>query len=385
MRGPLHRASATDLTRISAEPYGQLADGTTVERYTLQCESISVSVVTYGARIESLKVPDRHGVIEDVVLGFDSLHGYVNGKEYTGAVVGRFANRIAGGRFALDGKVHHLSINAPPNSMHGGIRGFDRQVWSAATEAKSLVLTHQSPSEDEGFPGVLSTTVRYTLDDKRLRIDYMARTTEATVINLTNHIYFNLTGDPRNQILGHEVALFAECFTPIDSTMIPTGEVRRVKGTPFDFTEAARIGARIDGAVEQLQLAGGYDHNWVLTNSTRALAPAATVYEPTSGWVLRVLTSQPGLQFYTGNNLTGLERGRGGVVHGYRCGLCLETQHFPDSPNHPQFPSTELYSAIQIHHGTSSAILAAGNGLCTIRSNAPVVMIPISMFTVAGI
>jgi aldose 1-epimerase len=311
-------------------------------RYTLESDVIAVSIITYGARIESMQVPDRRGIRQEVVLGFDSLQGYVGGREYTGAIVGRFANRIADGRFVLSGVAHRLPINAPPNSMHGGLCGFDRRVWRAVVEEGTLALTYESAAGEEGYPGRLVTTVRYRLAGNQLIIDYSARTSHATVINLTNHSYFNLTGDPARSILDHELTLFADHYLPVDATMIPSGEIRAAAGTAFDFTDAVPIGARIDGDGGQLRVAGGYDHTWVLNASAQPLARAAKVCEPTSGRTLEVLTSQPGVQFYSGNHLTGLEQGRGGICHGYRCALCLETQHYPDSPNQPQFPSTEL-------------------------------------------
>ena len=296
------------MTTIQCEPYGELADGTGVERYTLHDGSFSVAVITYGARIESIHTPDRRGRVADVVLGFDSLQGYVGGHQYTGALVGRFANRIARGRFHLGDQEYHLAVNSPPNALHGGIRGFAARVWRAQVDGGSLMLTYRSGAGEEGYPGQMDVNVRYGVGQGRLRIDYAASTDRATAVNLTNHSYFNLTGNPASPILGHVVTLPAEHYTPVDTAHIPTGEIRSVENSPFDFTTPTPVGARIDDPDEQLEIAGGYDHNWVLPTGVGTFARAATAYEPASGRLLEVFTTEPGLQFYSGNSLTG-ERG----------------------------------------------------------------------------
>lgn len=336
------------------------ADGKTVHLYTLRNPSgMEVRVMDYGGIIVSLSVPDRMGRFGDVVLGFDSLPPYETLSPYFGALIGRYANRIAHGRFTLDGQTYTLATNDGPNHLHGGVRGFDKRVWDAepfeGADRRGLVLRYTSPAGEEGYPGTLHVTVTYTLtDDDRLSFDYEATTDQATPVNLTQHSYFNLAGAGSGDILGHIVTINADSFTPIDSTLIPTGEIRSVAGTPFDFRTPTAIGARIDQPDPQLRYAHGYDHNFVLNRppGDTALTLAARVYEPTSGRVMEIYTDQPGLQFYSGNFLDGTLHGKGGVVYPFRSGFCMETQHFPDSPNHPDFPSTILRPG-QVYHTRS--------------------------------
>lgn len=332
---------------IRQEPFGD-AGGRGVELYTLtNAHGIEARIMTYGATIVSLKTRDRTGRLQNIILGFDTLAPYLAGVPYFGATVGRYANRIANGRFVLDGKTYQLPRNDGPNSLHGGTRGFDKRIWSAepreSSTAVALKLTYQSPAGEEGYPGTLTAHVTYRLqDDDSLAIEYEASTTAATPLNLANHAYFNLSGDPRRTILDHRLTIRASRFTPIDSTLIPTGELRSVAGTPFDFRTPHTIGSRIAADDTQLRLAHGYDHNWVLDKSRPgAMTLAADLWDPASGRVLEIRTTQPGLQFYSGNFLDGKPAGSG-TVFAYRTGLCLETQHFPDSPNHPAFPSTIL-------------------------------------------
>jgi aldose 1-epimerase len=331
---------------IKKQAFGTTASQEAVELYTLtNANGMEARIMTYGGTVVSLKVPDRHGKLGDVVLGYETLDGYLKNSAYFGAIVGRYGNRIERARFSLNGKEYTLPKNNGENTLHGGLKGFDKVVWMAK-EVKSkdgigLSLSYVSKDGEEGFPGNLSVTVVYTLtNNNELKIEYTATTDKATVVNLTHHSYFNLAGE--GGILNHELMIDASRFTPVDSGLIPTGELRSVKGTPMDFTQATVIGARIDQQDEQLTLGRGYDHNWVLNNRTGSLALAARVYEPGSGRVMEVSTTEPGMQFYSGNFLDGSITGKGGQVYKQRYGLCLETQHFPDSPNKPGFPSTVL-------------------------------------------
>jgi aldose 1-epimerase len=330
---------------ITKAPFGKTGDGKSVDVYTLANKSgFTAKISTYGATLVSLTAPDRNGKYGDVVLGFDSVDPYVAGVPFYGATIGRYGNRIALGKFTLDGKSYQLTVNDGPNSLHGG-KGFDKRLWTAVpVETKAgpaLKLTYVSADGEEGYPGTLTVHVTYTLKaGNALVIDYEATTTKPTVVNLTNHTYFNLTGEPKNTILDHTLMLNASRFTPVDKTLIPTGELRAVKGTPFDFTKPVAIGARIEADDEQLKFGRGYDHNWVL-NSHGKLATAAVLTDPASGRVLEVKTTEPGIQFYSGNFMDGKPAGQG-TVFNHRTGLCLETQHFPDSPNKPKFPSTAL-------------------------------------------
>jgi aldose 1-epimerase len=337
-----------NVTPIQKQPFGRTAAGEDVDLYVLSNQhGMEAAITNYGAILVSLKVPDRTGKPGDVVLGYDNLDGYLRQNPYFGAIVGRYGNRIAKGRFTLDGKEYTLARNNGENALHGGIKGFDKVVWTArdaSTKGSPAVeLTYVSKDGEEGYPGTLTVTVTYSLNDaNELRIDYAATTDKATVLNLTNHSYFNLAGEGQGDVLGHQVMLNAGKFTPVDAGLIPTGELRDVKGTPFDFTQPVAIGARINERDEQLIRGLGYDHNWVLRGGGGSMALAARVYEPTSGRVMEVLTDQPGVQFYTGNFLDGTIHGKGGKAYQHRYGFCLETQHFPDSPNHPAFPSTVL-------------------------------------------
>jgi aldose 1-epimerase len=331
--------------------FGKTADGMPIDEYVLTNQrGMEAAIINFGATLVALKVPDRAGQLADVVLGYDDLAGYANGKSYFGGTIGRYGNRIAHGTFQLDGVSYHVPLNDGENSLHGGTVGFNKRIWTAKEVstggAEALELTYLSKDGEEGYPGNLSVKVIYTLaaDRNELRIDYSATTDKDTVLNLTNHSYFNLAGQGEGDILAHQVRINARQFTPVNATLIPTGELREVKGTPFDFTQATAIGARIGQDDQQLKLAKGYDHNWVLdkTGGKGGLVLAAEVYEPKSGRDLQVLTTEPGVQFYSGNFLDGTVTGKKGKVYQYRFGFCLETQHFPDSPNHPQFPSTEL-------------------------------------------
>lgn len=333
-------------TKIREAPFGKMPDGAAIYVYTLtNVHGVEARIINYGGIVVSLKVPDRMDKKSDVVQGFDSLDGYLNPKEpYFGALIGRYGNRIGHARFMLDGHEYKLAKNDGDNSLHGGTRGFDKRVWTPNEVPDGrLELNYISKDGEEGYPGNLNVKVTYTLtDNNELKIEYDATTDKDTVLNLTNHSYFNLKGAGEGDILDHRVTINADRFTPVDAGLIPTGELRSVAGTPFDFRQPNAIGARINNNDEQLKLGKGYDHNWVLNKSGDALTLAARVEEPSSGRVLEVYTTQPGLQFYTGNFLDGTLKGKGGKVYGHRAALCLETQHFPDSPNKPNFPSTVL-------------------------------------------
>jgi aldose 1-epimerase len=334
--------------RVSQAPFGRLPDGTLVEGYTIRNgRGTSMHVITWGGIITSLRSRDRRGAFDDIVLGYDSLAGYLEESPYFGAIVGRFANRIAQGRFVLDGRTWRLPVNNGPNSLHGGTRGFDKVNWRARAfendTAAGVVLTHTSPDGDMGYPGRLEVEVTYTLTDRdELVVDYRATTDRPTPVNLSQHSYFNLTGSARRDILEHVLHLNASRYTPVDSTLIPTGELAPVAGTPFDFRTPTAIGARIGSAHRQLRLGRGYDHNFVLDRKGTGLELAARVTEPESGRILEIFTDQPGIQFYSGNFLDGSIRGKAGRAYHHRFALVLETQHFPDSPNQPAFPSTIL-------------------------------------------
>jgi aldose 1-epimerase len=328
--------------------HGRLPDGRAVDVVTLRNRSgIEMTVLTYGGIIATLKTPDRTGAIDDIVLGFDDLASYADKSPYFGCLIGRYGNRIAKGRFVLDGKMNTLATNNGANHLHGGVKGWDKAVWTAepSQDARSVnvLLTHTSPDGDEGYPGAVKARVRYTLtEDNRLIVDYEATTDKPTVINLTQHSYFNLAGARANDILGHQLQLNAASYTPVDDGLIPTGEIAPVVGTPFDFRALTPIGERINGDHQQLVRGKGYDHNFVLTRSGTGLAEAARVVEPLTGRTLTITTTEPGIQFYSGNFLDGTLKGKGGRVYPHRSGFCLETQHYPDSPNQPKFPTTVL-------------------------------------------
>ena len=346
-------AVAESGTRVSKQPFGATSDGTAIDLYTLTDSVAEVRIMTYGGIIVSLKVPDRAGKQGDVVLGYESADKYIANSPFFGALIGRYGNRIAHGKFQLDGKTFTLPKNDGENSLHGGTRGFDKVVWAARQIENGVELTYLSKDGDQGYPGNLEATVRYTLTGQALRIEYSATTDKDTVVNLTNHSYFNLAGEGSGDILQQRLQINASKFTPVDSTLIPTGELRPVAGTPFDFTSPHAIGERIDGSDEQLRNGKGYDHNWVLDRKPDgALFEAARAEDPATGRVLRILTTEPGLQFYSGNFLDGSITGKGGHVYGHRSAFCLETQHFPDSPNHEKFPSTELKAGQRYHSVT---------------------------------
>jgi aldose 1-epimerase len=329
-------------SNVKRQAFGKLPDGSSVELYTLSNnKGMQASIMTYGAAVVSLTAPDRAGKYADVVLGMDNLEGYLKGVPYFGAIVGRYGNRIGHAQFKLEGKTYTLPKNDGDNTLHGGTRGFDKHIWTAREAGGGVEFTYVSKDGDEGFPGTLTSKVLYTITpENELRIEYTATTDKPTVVNLTNHTYFNLAGQGEGDILQHQVTIPADRFTPVDKGLIPTGELRPVKGTPFDFTKATAIGARIGQSDEQLQFGKGYDHNWVLNGT--GMKKAAEVYESKTGRVMEVLTEEPGLQFYTGNFLDGTIHGKGGKVYGLRSAFCMETQHYPDSPNRPSFPSTEL-------------------------------------------
>jgi aldose 1-epimerase len=337
--------SRNNKATLEKKPFGKTKDGTPVDLYILNnAHGMIAKVMTYGGILTELKVPDRDGKSANVVLGFDDLEGYLAGHPFFGATVGRVANRIAKGKFTLNGREYKLATNNGPNALHGGLKGFDKVVWKAepvnVPDGVAVKFTYQSPNGEEGYPGNLTATVTYTLTSKNeLRLDYTATTDKATPVNLSNHTYFNLAGPGSGDILGHELMLAADKYTPVDKTLIPTGKIEPVQGTPLDFTKPVAIGARID------QLKGkpnGYDHNFVLRSGGKRRALAARVREPKSGRVMEMFTTEPGVQFYTGNFLDGSVKGNGGVAYKKHQGFCLEAQHFPDSVNHPNFPSTIL-------------------------------------------
>ncbi len=337
-------------------PFGVTPDGTPVELFTLtNAQGTQLSAMSYGGIIVSLRVRDRTGNLGDIVLGFDSLAGYLKHSAYFGAIVGRYGNRISKGRFTLDGKTYRLAINDGPNHLHGGVKGFDKVVWQAEPftndRGRGLALSHTSPDGDEGYPGTLRAQVQYLLTDgDELVVDFEATSDAPTPINLTQHSYFNLAC--RRDVLGHELMIAADWFTPVDSTLIPTGGIAPVAGTPLDFRTPTAIGARINDLDRQLEYAGGYDHNFVLRSGTPGPVHVARVVEPTTGRTLDVSTTEPGLQFFSGNSLDGTITGKGGQGYRHRSGFCLETQHYPDSPNQPGFPSTILRPGYQYRSRT---------------------------------
>jgi len=339
------------MAAVTKSEFGKLPDGRAVQVYTLKNADLEVHIATYGARIVSLKTRDRDGKIADVVLGYNSVAGYVAekaAKTYFGAIVGRYGNRIRGGKFAIDGHQFQIPLNNNGNALHGGPHGFDDQLWTAKPLSDGVEMSLVSKDGDMGFPGTLTVHVRYTLAGGALHIAYSATTDKPTVTNITNHAYFNLSGDGSGTILGEVLELNASQYTPVDAGLIPVGGAQPVTGTPFDFRRPTPIGARINQPNEQLKIAGGYDHNWVLNGAGAEKSQpgemklAARLYDPKSGRVLTVTTTQPGVQFYSGNFLDGSFKGKAGVAYTKYAGLCLETQHYPDSPNQPAFPSTVL-------------------------------------------
>jgi aldose 1-epimerase len=350
----------------AAAPWGKTGTGETVELFTLRnARGVEARITTFGGTLVSLKGPDRTGAMDEVTLGFDTAEPYLKGSPFFGSLVGRYGNRIGGGQFTLDGKVYTLPKNNGPNTLHGGTRGFDKVLWRgrevSGPHGPGVELVYVSPDGDQGFPGTLQAKVVYSLNDAgELRLDYEAVTDKPTVVNLTNHAYFNLAGSLAGDILGHELMIDADRFTVVGPGLIPTGELRSVAGTPFDFRKATAIGARIGAKDAQLELGGGYDHNFVLNGAAGTQRLVARASEPKSGRVLEVLTTEPGVQFYSGNFLDGSVAGRGGKTYGHRSGFCLETQHFPDSPNQPSFPSTVLrpgqtYRSTTVYRLTTSS------------------------------
>jgi len=331
---------------LEQQTFENILGSKSVSLFTLTNDGgTAIGITNYGGIVTSILAPDRAGNLADVVLGFDDLADYAGNRPFFGCIAGRFANRIARGRFILDGREYSLARNDGLNHLHGGRKGFDRRLWQAEPfsndKTAGVALTYISPDGEEGYPGELTAKVTYTLDNENaLRIDYEATTDKDTIVNLTNHSYFNLAGG--GDILDHELLINADYFTVIDDTLIPTGELRAVTGRPLDFSQPTPIGARIGEDNDQLLFAGGYDHNWVLNRGGEGLTLAARVTDPASGRVLETYTTQPGMQFYSGNFLDGTVTGKGGVAYGRRTGFCLETQHFPDSPNQPEFPSTVL-------------------------------------------
>jgi len=343
---------------IVKQNFGKIPDGTPVDLYTLaNTQGLTVKITNYGATVVSLEVPDRDGNPGDVTLGYDSLEDYISGPCYFGCIAGRYANRIGGGRFRLNDTEYILAQNDGQNHLHGGIQGFDKAVWQAREiendDGLGLNLSYLSRDGEEGYPGNLSVTVVYTATDKNeLRIEFNAAADKPTIVNLTHHSYFNLAGAGAGDTLGHELMINADRFTPVDRTLIPTGELKSVKGTPLDFTRPTVIGARLDSGDEQLQIAGGYDHNWVLNKDAAGPCLAARAFERDSGRTLEVYTTQPGLQFYSGNFMENQIAAKAGQIYNHRGGFCLETQHFPDSPNRPEFPSTVLDPGSTYEHTT---------------------------------
>ena len=350
------RSSKAAHGTVEEQPFGTTKEGKKITLYTLtNSHHMEVRAMNYGAIIVSLRVPDRKGEVADIVLGHDTLEGYFDNSPHLGGLVGRYANRIANGSFTLDGVKYSLPKNNGPNTLHGGIKGFDQAVWQGTPlkGTTGVVFSYLSKDGEEGFPGNLKVKVTYSLTEaNELVINYEATTDKPTVLNLSQHSYFNLAGEGTGDILNHEVMISADRFTPVDSTMIPTGELRPVKGTPLDFTTQTKVGARIDDNYEQLVLGKGYDHNFVINRKAEGLVSVARAYEPTSGRVMEISTDQPGIQFYTGNFLDGTVTGKQGHVYKRRYGLCFETQHFPDSPNHPEFPSTVLRPGQAFHSRT---------------------------------
>ncbi len=324
---------------IKEDQFGTMPSGEAVQRFTVSGDGVEAEILSYGGIVRALRVADASGGVRDVVLGFDTFEPYLSNPPYFGAVIGRYANRIADGRFVLNGRTYELPINNGRNSLHGGTRGFDKRLWQPEQKDGELELNYLSPDGEEGYPGELKVRVTYSIEDSALRIQYVAETDGATVLNLTNHSYFNLAGD--GNILQHRLTIAADCITPVDANQIPTGELLEVVGTPFDFRDPTEIGKRIFEPNEQLLIGKGYDHNWVLDHAPGKFALAAVLSDAASGCTLEVHTDQPGIQFYSGN-LLDRSVGKNGHIYEPHSGLCLETQHFPDSPNHPAFPSTTL-------------------------------------------
>lgn len=355
---PAVENNSTSVLSIESQPFGISASGDSISEFTLTNKNgMTMKVINYGGVITQLKVPGKNGSFDDVVLGFDQLKHYEKDSPYFGAIIGRYGNRIAKGKFSIDDVSYDLAINNLGNHLHGGIDGFDNKVWEAKEikegNAVGVQFTYVSKDMEEGYPGNLSVTVAYRLTNlNEVKIYYIAETDKPTVINLTNHTYFNLTGNPTKSILNHQLQLFADQYLPIDSTLIPLGEYRNVEGTPFDFRELTKIGERIEDQDIQIKYGSGYDHNWIINREENDLILAAKLFEPVSGRMMSVFTSEPGIQFYAGNFLGSEPEGKGGIKYERRTGLCLETQHFPDSPNQLNFPSVRLNPGEAYHSAT---------------------------------
>ncbi len=349
-------SSSNSSSTVTQAAFGTTPDGQAVEIYTLRNSSgAETRIMTYGGIVQKLCLPDRNGNFADIVLGFDTLEGYLEKSPYFGALIGRYGNRIGGARFTLAGQTYTLAANNQGNSLHGGLKGFDKVVWTArplkTAQGPALILTYFSKDGEEGFPGNLEVTAIYTLtDNNELKIELTAQTDKPTICNLTHHSYFNLAGQGQGDILGHVVYINANQFTPVDSVLIPTGELADVAGTPFDFRTPTPIGAHINDPDRVLQYGPGYDHNWVINKATGQFGLQARVVEPASGRVMEVWSTEPGVQFYTGNFLDGSIQGKGGAIYPRRSAFCLEPQHFPDSPNRPNFPSVELKPGQTYHN-----------------------------------
>jgi aldose 1-epimerase len=348
-----------DQAMVEKKSFGKLVDGTEVFSYTLKnTKGMEAKIITYGATVVSLTAPDRKGKFADVILGYDNIEGYVADKAYFGALVGRYGNRIGKGKFKLEGKDYQVSINDGENSLHGGFQGFNKKLWTvmgyeSTNTGSSLTLKYISNDGEEGFPGKVEVTVVYKLtNDNELSINYTGTTDKTTILNPTSHSYFNLTGDPTNTILDHEVMIDADNFTPVDSKLITTGKIISVANTPMDLRKAKKVGKDIESDYEQLKLGGGYDHNWVINKHKEDVSKCAGVYEPKSGRFMEVFTNEPGVQFYTGNFLNGV-KGKNGIMYEKRTGLCLEAQCYPDSPNKPEWPSVVL-TPDKVYHQTTS-------------------------------
>lgn len=342
---------------VAESEFGTLDDGSKVTLYTLtNASGAEAKISSFGAIVVSLKVPDREGKLRDVVLGYDDLGSYVKDKDFFGATVGRYGNRIGGGKFTLDGKTYQLSQNNGPNHLHGGTQGFFKKQWKGEPikgKEPGVKLTYVSKDGEEGYPGTVTMTVTFSLTRQNgLRIDYLGTTDKPTILNPTHHGYFNLSGDPTRTILDQELMIAADKTTPVDAGLIPTGKLADVAGTPMDFRKPTKIGARIDTKDEQLGFGKGYDHNWVLSSPSKKVRKVAELYDPSSGIAMQILTDQPGLQFYSGNFLNGTIHGKGGVAYQLRTAVCLEPQDFPDAPNHPNFPSAVLRPGQRYHQTT---------------------------------
>jgi aldose 1-epimerase len=348
-----------DQAMVEKKSFGKLVDGTEVFSYLLKnAKGMEAKIITYGAAVVSLTAPDRKGKFADIVLGYNNIQGYVADKTFFGAIVGRYGNRIGKGKFKLDGKEYQVSVNDGENSLHGGFKGFNKKIWTAmgyesTNTGSSLTLKYISADGEEGFPGKVELTVVYKLtNENELSINYTGTTDKTTILNPTNHSYFNLTGDPNNTILDHELMINADNFTPVDSKLITTGKILLVANTPMDFRKPKKIGKDIGADFEQLKFGGGYDHNWVLNKHKKGVSECATVYEPTSGRFMKVFTDEPGVQFYCGNFLNGTVKGKNGIAYQKRTGLCLEAQCYPDSPNKPEWPSVVL-TPDKVYHQTT--------------------------------